>query len=230
MEIVIDESVKRAIPNGSLGIITAKVTIKDTNVELWEEISSSLTKLTAQYNLEELHSIPQIQELRTAYKMLGKDPARYRGSAEALLRRILQGKGLYKVNTVVDINNLVSLESLLAVGSYDAEKVEFPIEFRAGFSSEVYKGIGKGIINIANLPILADRQGPFGSPTSDSERGMITDQTSHLLMVVYSFGENKQVLEAALHRAVSLLTTFATATNIRTVVVGSFGELPKIEQ
>ncbi len=82
--------------------------------------------------LESLGSIQQISVMKDAYKNLGKDPSRYRGSAEALLRRVLGGKGIYKINTVVDINNLVSLKTFHPVGSYDLEKIEAPLTFRAG--------------------------------------------------------------------------------------------------
>ena len=85
-------------------------------------------------------------------KNLGKDLSRYRGSAEALLRRVLSGKGMYKINTVVDINNLVSLKTFHPIGSYDLEKIKAPLTFRAGRPGESYKGIGKEVINVEQLP------------------------------------------------------------------------------
>ncbi len=134
---------------------------------------------------------PEIRATRGAYKALGKDPARYRGSAEALLRRIVAGKGLPRINAVVDIINLVSVESRMPLGLYDLEKVSGEVAFRAGRAGETYKGIGKYDLNLEGLPVFCDDVGPFGSPTSDSERTMVTLETCRILAVIVSFsGEN----------------------------------------
>jgi len=163
---------------------------------------------------------PQIKAIRDAYRSLGKDPSRYRASQEALFRRILQGKGLFRINTVVDINNLVSLESVHSVGSYDLSQLDFPITFRVGRKGEVYKGIGKEDVNLEGLPILADGNGPFGSPTSDSERAMITTNTRQVMMLIIAFS-GSDGLRAHTHRAVQLLSRFAKAPSdeVRQLVV-----------
>lgn len=211
MVITIDKSLREIAPQLSLGIITASVKTTPNNSALWAEMEKRCVEISANYKIEQVNQIPRIQELRSIYKLLGKDPSRYRGSSEALLRRVLQGKGLYKVNTIVDINNLISLESLLPIGSYDLDKLEQPLTFRKGLPDEMYKGIGKSVININNLPVFSDQQGPFGSPTSDSERAMVTEQTSNLMMVVISFGGSDHI-QPALERAILLLETCASAS------------------
>jgi DNA/RNA-binding domain of Phe-tRNA-synthetase-like protein len=160
---------KRALPALALGCVSANVTLEKHNQDLWQEIDVSLARLNASYKTEQINSIPQIAGMRGAYKALGKDPSRYRGSAEALLRRVLSGKGLYQINNIVDINNLVSLESFLPLGSYDLERLTGAVELRIGAAGETYKGIGKDEVNIESLPVFVDAGGPFGSPTSDSE-------------------------------------------------------------
>src|SRR5437016_9665781 len=107
---------------------------------------------------------PQIEMTRRAYKALGKDPARYRGSAEALLRRAVAGKGLPQINGVVDIINLVSVESRLPVGLYDAAHLRGDVVFRAGGAGETYKGIGKYDLNLEGLPLFADDQARMAAP------------------------------------------------------------------
>ena len=129
--------------------------------------------------------------LRDAYRALGNDPTRYRGSNEALVRRISQGKELYRVNTVVDINNLISLEHAELGGTFDLHLVQPPIIFRVGQPGELYSGIGRGEIKIEGLPVFADQLGPFGSTTSDSERTMVRLDTTTILMVVISFDGGK---------------------------------------
>lgn len=131
---------------------------------------------------------PTILATRGGYKALGKDPARYRGSAEALLRRLIAGKGLPRINSVVDVINLVSVESRLPIGLYDLAHVEGVIEFRAGQAGETYKGIGKYDLNLEGLPLFADAIGPHGSATSDSERTMVTASTKRVLAILVSFG------------------------------------------
>lgn len=214
----IQPALKAVLPNLALGCISSSVTLEKHNENLWNEINGHLSYLTSTIKPEQINTLPQIAAMRTAYKALGKDPSRYRGSAEALLRRVLSGKGLYQINTIVDINNLVSLESLNPVGSYDLERVSGAIELRIGAPGETYKGIGKDEINIENLPVLADEQGPFGSPTSDSERAMVRLETRKILMVVFSC-TGREGLERWMVRASDLLGKYAGGQGIESSVV-----------
>lgn len=217
-EISIHPALKALAPDIALGCISAGVTVEKHNEALWREIDKHLAHLTATIKPEQINSTPQIAAMRQAYKALGKDPSRYRGSAEALLRRVLSGKGLYQINSVVDINNLVSLESLNPAGRYDLEKITPPIELRIGAAGESYKGIGKELINIENLPVFADAAGPFGSPTSDSERAMVRRETQKVLMVVFSF-TGPEGLERWVQRARELLGRYCGGAGIETSLI-----------
>jgi DNA/RNA-binding domain of Phe-tRNA-synthetase-like protein len=157
---------------------------------------------------------PQVEATRAAYKALGKDPARYRGSAEALLRRMVAGKGLPEINSVVDVINLVSVESRLPIGLYDLSHVTGEIVFRAGRAGETYKGIGKYDLNLEGLPIFCDTAGPHGSPTSDSERTMVTAATKEVLAVIVSFG-GVENLSRWTERISSLLTQHAAGQDLK---------------
>ena len=151
------------------------------------------------------------------YRRIGKDRHRYRVSSEALIRRILQGKGLYKVNNVVDANNLISIISKLSVGSYDIDKLGNELSFRIGKKGESYKGIGKDIINTENLPVFADENGAYGSPTSDSEKAMITSNSKNILTVLIAFS-NDSGLEEYMTRAVEILKNYIGAKNVETYI------------
>jgi DNA/RNA-binding domain of Phe-tRNA-synthetase-like protein len=216
-EIFIQPALKALVPNLALGCVSANVTVEPHNKVLWHEIDRRLAHLTANIKPEQTNSIPQIAAMRSAYKALGKDPSRYRGSAEALLRRVLSGKGLYQINSVVEINNLVSLESLNPAGTYNLENITPPIELRIGAPSESYKGIGKDLINIENLPVFADAGGAFGSPTSDSERAMVSLEAKKILMVVFSF-TGPEGLERWTQRAGELLRQYSSGDGIETSV------------
>jgi DNA/RNA-binding domain of Phe-tRNA-synthetase-like protein len=206
-EISIHPALKALVPSLALGCVSARVSVEKHNEALWREIDQHLTHLIATIKSEQINTVPQIAAMRQSYKALGKDPSRYRGSAEALLRRVFSGKGLYQINSVVDINNLVSLESLNPAGTYDLEKIMLPIELRIGTAGESYKGIGKDLINIESLPVFADSAGPFGSPTSDSERAMVRLETQKVLMVVFSF-TGPEGLEHWVSRASELLRRY----------------------
>ena len=214
----ISADLKRALPDVALGCISVQVKVEQHSDALWYDIDRHLAHLKTTYQPDQISSIPSIAAMRRAYKTLGKDPSRYRGSAEALLRRVLSGKGLYNVNTVVEINNLISLESLLPAGSYDIGNVVPPITFRVGQPGETYKGIGKDEVNIENLPVFADAHGAFGSPTSDSERAMIRLETERVLMVIFSFA-GAGGLDQWTSRARELLRRYAFAEQVEEVLV-----------
>jgi DNA/RNA-binding domain of Phe-tRNA-synthetase-like protein len=154
---------------------------------------------------------PEIVATRAAYKALGKDPARYRGSAEALLRRVVGGKGLPRINAVVDSINLVSVESRFSIGLYDLVNVEGDVVFRAGRNGETYKGIGKYDLNLEGLPVFVDARGPHGSPTSDSERTMVTVDTRRVIAIIISFSGD-EIVERWTQRLVNIFQLYASGT------------------
>jgi DNA/RNA-binding domain of Phe-tRNA-synthetase-like protein len=210
MQIIIDASLKVAAPELVIGAVRAGVENTTHDSELWAEINQRSAEIASSISITNLTELPQIKALRSSYKALGKDPSRYRGSQEALLRRILQGKALQPVNTMVDINNLLSLESCHSVGSYDAARISSSVTFRIGLEGETYKGIGKNLINLDGLPVFCDNGGPFGSPTSDSERAMITPAAKKVLMLIIAFSGPAE-LEHHLARAAHLLEKYAHA-------------------
>ena len=144
---------KAKIPAVTVGFVTAQVRNTEHNEALWQEIESAAGRFR-RMTMEEARKFPAIKALRDAYRLLGNDPTRYRGSNEALVRRITQGKELYRVNTVVDINNLISLETLHSAGTFDLDRVEPPILFRIGQPGEAYSGIGRGEIKIEGCRCL----------------------------------------------------------------------------
>jgi DNA/RNA-binding domain of Phe-tRNA-synthetase-like protein len=208
MQITIDAALKAKCPRTALGCVTARVEAGASPEALVEEMKLRVTGiLKLPYPRTVLES-PQVTATRAGYKALGKDPARYRGSAEALLRRIVAGKGLPQINAVVDVINLLSVESRLPVGLYDMAHVDGDIVFRAGRAGETYKGIGKYDLNLEGLPLFADASGPHGSATSDSERTMVTPATKEVLAVIVSFG-GVENLDRWTQRLAALLKQYA---------------------
>ncbi len=141
-------------------------------------------RLTGRYAGLLPSEIPGLKEARHLYKSFGMDPSRHRPSSEALLRRILKGKDLYRISNVVDSCNLASLEFLLPVGMYDLARVTGDVVLRTGEEGEQYPGIRKGEVHLAGRLGLFDDQGPFGSPTSDSARTCTSEHTTAIFAVI----------------------------------------------
>ena len=201
-----------------MGWLTAGVKTGPSPEELLGEMKARALEIERLPFPRSVLESPQIEMTRRAYKALGKDPARYRGSAEALLRRVVAGKGLPQINAVVDIINLVSLESRLPVGLYDTAHVRGDVVFRAGRAGESYKGIGKYDLNLEGLPLFADDQGPHGSAPSDSERTMVTSKTEGILAVIVSFG-GPEGLDRWTQRMSTLLSQYASAQKVETRIL-----------
>ena len=138
-----------------------------------------------QYQTAAISEIPTVKAVRTIFHRTGVDPTRYRPSSEALLRRVVKGKGLYFINSAVDVVNYFSLKTLLPMGVFDADRVKPPVEFRAGREGETYQGVGRDVLNLAGFPLLADAEGPFGSAVSDSVRTRVTGGTTRLLWAIF---------------------------------------------
>jgi DNA/RNA-binding domain of Phe-tRNA-synthetase-like protein len=213
MNIKIDADLKKKCPRTALGCVTAHVQPGSSPVELLGEMNQRELEIQELPFPRGVLESPQVETTRKAYKALGKDPARYRGSAEALLRRIVAGKGFPQINVVVDVINLVSVESRLPVGLYDLGHVTGEIVFRAGRAGETYKGIGKYDLNLEGLPVFADNAGPHGSATSDSERTMVTAETKEILAIIISFG-GPEPLDRWTQRLAALLGQYAAAQNV----------------
>lgn len=212
-EITIRPELKRLCPKLRLGCIEANVSVGGSDGSLLSEIKEKLELLQQSLTIEQISKITAIDASRKAYRACGKDPARYRLSAEALLRRVVSGKGLYQISNVVDQLNLVSVVSGFSIGGYDAGKIQGRISFGIGLPNEPYAGIGRGELNIENLPVFRDDAGAFGTPTSDSLRTEVSIETGQFLMILIDF-ESSDQLESAKEMAVRLLKEYCQATQI----------------
>jgi DNA/RNA-binding domain of Phe-tRNA-synthetase-like protein len=216
--LTIDPGLKKKCPRTALGCITARVDAGASPDALLAEMKTRAMEIQKLPFPRGVLASPQVEATRRGYKALGKDPARYRGSAEALLRRVVAGKGLPQINAVVDVINLVSVESRLPIGLYDLGHVVGDVLFRAGRAGETYKGIGKYDLNLEGLPIFCDTVGPHGNPTSDSERTMVTAATKEVLAVLVSFG-GPEDLDRWTQRLASLLQRYAAGSDVGTSIV-----------
>ncbi len=216
--VTIDDGLRQKCPRVALGCVTGVVQAHASPEALTAELTALAQKITGLPEPKTVLESAAIVATRRGYKALGKDPARYRGSAEALLRRVISGKGLPQINAVVDVINLVSVESRLPIGLYDLAQVKGNVVFRAGRPGETYKGIGKYDLNLESLPLFADDEGPHGSATSDSERTMVTAETTRVLAIIVSFG-GSEMLESSAQRLIALLERYAAGRDFTSIIV-----------
>ncbi len=209
------------LPDVQLGIIEAEqVRVAPASAELAREVEATCEQLRHELSVEQVAALESIRGVRAMFRAWGVDPARYRPSAEALLRRVVQGKGLYRVSNVVDISNLGSIETGWPYGSYNRAAIQPPVALRLGVAGEKYEGIGKRTWHLDRRPVLADGQGPFGSPISDSVRTMITEASAAVLAVIFAPASgNAAALEQALERHARRLEHSAGARVARMVVL-----------
>ena len=174
-------------------MVEAEVTNSAYHDELWKEIDQLGEHYRQTLTTETLKEMSSIAATRLVYRACGKDPSRYRPASEALIRRMLQGKQLYQIDTLVDLINLASIAYGYSIGGFDADKfVGDTLTLGIGREGEPYEGIGRGMINIHGLPVYRDAQGGVGTPTSDNERTKIDLNTRHLLVLINGYDGNAE--------------------------------------
>ncbi|MFT6781267.1 MAG: DNA/RNA-binding domain of Phe-tRNA-synthetase-like protein [Saprospiraceae bacterium] len=213
----IDENIKNILPNCRIGVVFSEVFLEDSSLELLSKIENVESKFKEKLILFTESKLEVIDETRKAYKICGKEPSRYRPSAEALLKRVRQGKGLHKINNIVDAINLLSMTSQFSIGGFDVSKIEGAVALDIG-NAKTYDAIGRGELNIEFMPGVRDDKGFFGTPTSDSVRTMVTSDIDNLVLVYYDFFGNSN-LQTALHSANEFLKKYCEGRNIETKII-----------
>ena len=219
IQIELSSEIKTACPELTVLAIACRVKNSPSDGALWQEIAAEEAAVKAACRLEEVNKWAPIKATRTAYKRLGKDPNRYRPSAEALRRRILRELPLYRIDTLVDLINLVAIRTGYSIGGFDADKIEGALALGVGREGERYEGIGRGLLNIAGLPVYRDQVGGIGTPTSDEERTKISLETTSLLMIINGYSGSEGLKEAGDY-ALDLLRRYASAENVEVSVIG----------
>ncbi|MCK9463538.1 MAG: phenylalanine--tRNA ligase beta subunit-related protein [Proteobacteria bacterium] len=179
---------------------------RDGGDALWNEILARCAELAARYGGTSIGDIPGVQESRRLYRSIGLDPTKTRPSSEALLRRAVKERGLYRIHPLVDLVNLVSLEELLSVGLYNEARIDGDVvTVRIGADGWRFEGIRRGEIHVGGRLCVADASGPFGSPTADSRRTSIEGEVARALAVFFQpLDGSAAALGAALERAEAL--------------------------
>ena len=193
MKIIVSDEIETVCPTFVGACVEAQVENTPYCQELWDEIDALGEKYKQTLTTESLKEMSGIAATRRVYRACGKDPSRYRPASEALIRRMLQGKKLYQIDTLVDLVNLASIAYGYSIGGFDADKFEGEtLTLGVGKAGEPYEGIGRGMINIEGLPVYRDEKGGVGTPTSDNERTKMELKTTHLVVLINGYDGNKQ--------------------------------------
>ena len=205
-------------PDAALGVLTYTAEVGPSSEAQLADFEAALVRLAAEYKLETITQNPRVDATRRAYKALGKSPSEYRNSAEAMLRRIAKGNGLYHINNVIEVNNLISVDSGYAIGSYDVDQLRGDVVLVRAEDGAHYDGIGKSSVNIQHLPVLKDELGYFGSPTSDSQRAMIQPGRRRVCSVIFSF-DGKEAVAEWVERFREALEKYVQPEELETMIV-----------
>ena len=206
------------LPGVRLGVVEAEgAAVAPAGADLLHEMDEICTGIRSRYTIESIAETPAVVAVRSMFRRWGVDPSKYRPSSEALLRRVIQGKGLYNISNVVDLSNLGSIETGWPYGLYNRAKIVPPIALRHGATEEKYEGIGRRVWHLAGRPVLADTEGPFGSPISDSTRTQIAEGVTEVLTVIFApSGTPEAPIQSALEKQAKRLTAFAGVSQTRT--------------
>lgn len=211
-QLTLSEELKSHCPEYRGAAVYAEVINTPFSEGLWQEIDIFTQELRANETTDGIKQQPAIAATREAYRRCGKDPSRYRPSAEALRRRLLRGLELYRIDTLVDLINLVSLRTGYSIGGFDADKIRGPrLTLGIGRAGEPYEGIGRGALNIENLPVYRDEEGGIGTPTSDHERTKLSLDTRNILILVNGYDGNRDAVLQTARYALSLLQRHASS-------------------
>ena len=216
MEIKISKELKQILPD--FNVIGYTLEVDNLKTKVVDELLSEV--YNKHYNPDGLMSvvtIPKLKESRDGYKKLGKDPSHTRLACEALYRRVLKGDGLYRLGDIIDLGNILSVETLRSVCVVDADKIDGDVLIRIGNKEDIYYGINRGLINVDKIPVYTDILGPFGNPTSDTDRTKVTIDTKRILIMIICFSDTDIEQDEAY--MLDLYKQYANARNIQKLEV-----------
>src|SRR5690606_17613535 len=202
LEIHLDSQLCDTLPELKIGIIHYSNIIVEESPQMLKG-RLQLFQESLFFDLEEMNinEFEEIKEWRTIFKRLGKDPNRYRHSAEALYRRVKKQNFIPSMNSATDINNFFSLKYRIPIGIYDTSHIKGNVKLRKGQKNESFVGLNGRENQLNNLIVSVDNKAPFGSPFVDSRRTAVMSKTTSALQILYlptamDPNEAKQMLES----------------------------------
>lgn len=217
MALKIDIHVKTKFPG--LQVLTCEilgVKIKKRSAELGKFAEKLMEQVRQKYNLESLKDLPTFRAYRDFFWKAGIDPTKNRPAAEALIRRILGGKAIPQINTLVDAYNLASIKTEVPLAAFDIEKLKGDLTMRFAEKGEEFMGIGmeKPMRLQGGEIIISDAEKLVAIyPHRDAENTKITMTTKNVLLLVCGVpGISEETLKHAAQVATEYICAFCGGT------------------
>ena len=220
MKIVIDRSVSERFPDLDVVVRCLRgVKVKPFDEDLEHLKEEVYNQVRGKYTLEGLKDVPTLRAYRDFFWRIGVDPTKNRPASEALIRRILAGKPIPTINTLVDAYNLASILSETALAAFDEDKIQSKeVIMRTAKKGETFLGIGmKEPITLQGGEIVLEDAGGLIAvyPYRDAERSKVTEQTKNVALVSCGVpGLSKDKLLQAADLAIKYVVRFCGGTII----------------
>lgn len=206
-------AVREAFPGLAAQLLTLenlRVATKDPKLE--KRKMESVRRLRASLLLETLKDEPRLRAYRDFFWRIGVDPTKIRPASEALLRRVLHGREMPRINTLVDTYNLASMETRVALAAFDLATLEGDLRMRFAQKGEHFRGIGMGEpMRLQGKEIVVDDDhGPIAIyPYRDAHHTrIIVDTRGAVIMVCGVPGLEEGALQEAADRVSGLVARF----------------------
>lgn len=213
MNLKIDSELKAHFPDLSVNIIQIKeVKIQKKNSELEKLKVEIMRQVREEYNLESLKDQQTFRAYRDFFWKVGIDPTKNRPAAEALIRRILGGRTIPSINSLVDAYNLASIKSRIALATFDKDKLRGDLCMRFAKEGEQFWGIGmeKPLILKGGEIVVTDNENLIAVyPYRDADNTKVTEETKNVTIIVCGApGITEETLEFASQLAQNYVLRF----------------------
>ncbi|AXH99917.1 hypothetical protein DV702_09305 [Sporosarcina sp. PTS2304] len=186
MQITVDPSIFEKIHDFKLGILHyTKTTVSASPQMLKGRLRLFQEQLYFELLDKELTQFQGIVEWQSTVKTLGADPLTSPSTLETRMQEIKQKNYVSSFHSAEDLNTFFSLQYELPAVTYDVDKIVGDIRLTVGSAEEGYMGLNNEFNTFPNLLLLSDDYSPFGSPHMDSMRTAVTEETEHVLQLLF---------------------------------------------
>lgn len=183
----IDPTVRETFPG--LNILTTllqDITVTPENDDLEEFKKGFISKIKTLYTIETLKDTPELRLYRDFFWKIGMDPTKVRPASEALIRRVIQGKVLPTINTLVDSYNLASMESCIPLAAFDSDRISADMKLRFAVKGEQFTGIGMKTVFLEGNELVIQSGDELIAlyPHRDADKSKVNLSTKNVLIVI----------------------------------------------
>ncbi|MFH1588802.1 MAG: phenylalanine--tRNA ligase beta subunit-related protein [Candidatus Diapherotrites archaeon] len=216
MDFEIDSKIFENFPSLEIAVVYAQSCDNADKNELLSDELNKMEEITrVKFDLQTLVEEEKISVWRNAYSSFGAKPKTYKNSVEALIRRVLKGEDLPRINSIVDCYNLISLKYVFPCGADDADKVEGKINLAYSKGGEKFtrlnsdetSTLSEGEIAYMDEKEVLCRRWNW----SECDKTKLTSETKNAVIVIESLTSNHEELKKAAEELEQLLKIHCSA-------------------